>query len=94
MDVRQKRQLDDADPFTKIRAYAQSIIADVGDPDMHPSIPTKVARALVDCNLTITEVAEVTAIIRRKREAGQLDKPGAYFLSSMRRLFRKHDLTW
>ena len=99
MDAKLKRAIEQAradDPMgtKRVEQIARSIMDDVGDVDMHGSIPTKVARAIFENRIPFGEVAVVCDIIRSKRKSRQLDKPGAYFLSSMRRLFRKHDLKW
>ena len=71
---------------------ARAIMRAVADPAMHPSIPTKVARAVVERSISPDEVAKLCDIIAAKRN--QLNSPGAYFLSSVRRMFRAADLQW
>jgi hypothetical protein len=77
-----------------VRNVARAIMRAVGDPKMHHSIPTKVARAVVDRKIGPGELAEVCDIIEAKRKAGQLEKPGAYFLVSMKRLFQRNEVPW
>ena len=86
----------EADPFgtDAVRTMARAIMRSVGDHDMHPSIPTKVARAIVERKLSPNEVAELCDIIEAKRKAGQLERPGAYFVTSIKRLFQRNDIPW
>jgi hypothetical protein len=88
------RTADDALGLTWVRKMAGAIRMDVGDPLMHPSIPMKVARALWEKRLTIDEVAELCDIVRTKRQAGELDSPGAYFVASIKRMFQRHEIPW
>jgi len=86
----------DADPLgtDAVRKCARAIMRSVGDPEMHPSIPTKVARAVVERKLSPESIAELCDIIEAKRKAGQLEKPGAYFVASIKRLFQRNDIPW
>jgi hypothetical protein len=61
---------------------------------MHPTIPTKVARALVKRRDLLEEISELLDTVRAKREKGQIHKPGAYFLSSVRRIFQREEIPW
>ena len=88
------RTEDDPLGLTWVRKMAGAIRMDVGDPLMHPSIPAKVARALWEKRLTVDEVAELCDIVRTKRQAGELDSPGAYFVASIKRMFQRHEITW
>jgi hypothetical protein len=87
---------NDDDPLGSeyVRKIVGAIRADVGDPLMHPSIPTNVARALWERRLSIDEVAELCDIVRTKRLAKELESPGAYFVASIKRMFQRNDIPW
>jgi hypothetical protein len=77
-----------------VRTMARAIMQAVGDPNMHPTIPTKVARAVVERRVLPDEIANLCDTIDAKRKSGQLRKPGAYFLSSVRRIFQREEIPW
>jgi hypothetical protein len=91
-----KAEQSESDPLGTeyVRKMVGAIRLDVGDPLMHPSIPTKVARALWERRLSLEEVAELLDIVRTKRLAGELGSPGAYFTASVKRMFQRNDIPW
>jgi hypothetical protein len=77
-----------------VRNCARAMMRAVADQKMHPSIPTRVARAVVERKVSPHEIAELCDLIEAKRKAGQLRQPGAYFLVSVRRIFQREEITW
>lgn len=73
---------------------ARHIMHKVGDAKMHPSISMKVARALIDNRVSRSEIDELLDIVERKRETGELRKPGAYFVTSVKRIFQREEVPW
>lgn len=78
----------------EVRLVARQIQDAVGDPRMHPTIPMKVARAAIERKISITELCELVDYIAAKRQAGELRSPGAYFVTSIRRVFQANEVTW
>ncbi len=95
-NVYRRTEKSEHDPLgtDAVRECARAIMRAVDDTKMHPSIPTKVARAVVERQISPGEIASLCDIIQAKRKAGELNSPGAYFLSSVRRIFRAADITW
>lgn len=77
-----------------VHDMARAISNAVHDPKMHPSIAIKVARAVVERKVSPNEIAELCDIIKAKRMAGQLRSPGAYFVTSVRRIFQAAEILW
>lgn len=78
----------------QVRNCARELVRAIADKDMHPSIPLRVARAIVERQVSVHSVNEICDHIEAKRMAGELKKPGAYFLSSVRRLFYANGVEW
>jgi hypothetical protein len=77
-----------------VRKMASAIQRAVGDPKMHPGIPLRVARVVYEGRLSRAAVKELLDIVEKKRRAKELDSPGAYFVASIKRLFRRHEILW
>jgi len=78
----------------KVREIARSIMRAIGDPNMHPMIATRVARAVIERKVSPDEIATLCDTVECKRKAGQLRVPGAYFLQSVRRIFQREEIPW
>lgn len=76
------------------RSVARSILDAVRDPKMHPSIAMRVARAITDGRLPKSELAEILDIIVALRTSGRVRSPGAYFMTSIKRLFQRNEIPW
>lgn len=76
------------------RNLATQIQNAVGDPRMHTSIPTRVARAIVDRQISASELAEILDIVADQRRKGRLRSPGAYFVTSIKRVFQRNEVPW
>jgi hypothetical protein len=86
----------DADPLgtDAVMQMARKIMTVVADPTVHRSIPVKLARAVVERKISPDEVAYMLDTIAAKRMSGELDRPGAYFIVSVKRLFQRHEIPW
>jgi hypothetical protein len=86
----------EADPLgtDAVNTIARKIMVVVGDPTLHRSIPVKVARALVERRVSPNEIAELCDIITAKRASRELERPGAYFITCVKRLFQRHEIPW
>jgi hypothetical protein len=97
-NIRKLRERSDraGDPIglDVVTTMARKIMAAVGDPTLHFSIPVRVARAIEQGLLSPQEVGEVCDIIIAKNRNKELERPGAYFITSMKRLFQRHEIPW
>ena len=86
----------DADPLgtDAVAKIARKIMVVVGDPTVHRSTPVKLARAVVERRVSPEEVGYMLDTITAKRMSGELDSPGAYFITSVKRLFQRHEIPW
>lgn len=76
------------------RTIARQIIEIVRDPKMHHSIPLRVGRAIADRQLNPSELKEILDIVLTQRLAGRLRSPGAYFVTSIKRVFQRNEIPW
>lgn len=92
------RQSDEAgtpsDPLgmNATKRIAQQILDTVRDANLFPSVAMKVARQVAERRLPPGELAELLDGIVANRKS--ISKPGAYFVTGCKRLFRKHELRW
>jgi hypothetical protein len=73
---------------------ARLILKTVADPKMHPSIPVKVARAIVNRQVPPSELEQLLDIINAKRHSRQIRSTGAYFVAAIKRIFQRHEVIW
>lgn len=97
MDARSMLRSTEFDPATPLgvsqaRTLAREIADAVRDPKMHPSIPMKAARAVVDRRISAAELAQLLDHICAHR-AG-IDSPGAYFCACLKRIFQANEVPW
>ncbi len=78
----------------RVKELADEIFREVGDRQMHPSIARRVAEAVINEGLSLGDLRELIAVVQRKRRAGTLRSPGAYFHSAARKLCAKRDVNW
>lgn len=77
-----------------VRAVARQIVEAVADPDMASSIPLSVARHAVDRDFNMSELIQILDILIAGRKSGRIKKPGAYFLTAARQLYRRNGIQW
>lgn len=100
MEVRSLRdQLQHADGdelgLRRTRSLARQICDAVRDPAMHPSIPMKAARAVVDGKVDPAELVELLDIIANMHARRAFKKSaGAYFVTSLKRIFQRCEVPW
>lgn len=93
---RQSEQTD-ADPLgtDAVRTVARKLATVVADPTVHPSIFVRVARAVVQRRVSPEEVARLCDTIMAKHRAGEFEKSaGAYFITSVMRMFKRNQVPW
>jgi len=73
---------------TRICHLEEQIAAGVGDPALSSHIPQKCARAIVEGRISEGNVFGIVAGAR------QAKRPGAYFVSAIKRQFRVIGLPW
>ena len=76
----------------RTKRLARQIMVAVSDPKMHHSIPMKAARAVVDGKVDPAELKELLDIIVAKGRT--INTPGAYFCSSLKRIFQRCEVPW
>ncbi len=81
-------------PENVIRRIARHVLEKVGDAKMHHVVAMRVARALVDHKISRAEVDELLDIVEAKRKRGELRSPGAYFVTSIKRIFERAEVIW
>lgn len=77
-----------------VRAVARQIADAVRDPDMNPKIPLKIARDFAERKINASELAPLLESIIAGRMTGRINRPGAYFVTSIKRLYQKHEIPW
>lgn len=76
------------------RTIARQIADAVRDPKMHPTIAMKVARAVATRRISPDELIQILDYVVAKRVAGELRSPGAYFVTSIKRVFQANEVPW
>lgn len=100
MEVRSLRdQLQQADGdelgIRRCRQLARQICDVVKDPAMHPSVPMRAARAVVDGKVDPAELVELLDIMSAMHARRAFKKsPGAYFVTSIKRIFQRNEVPW
>ena len=84
----------DEDDDVLARRLARFIFHKVGDDRMHRSIAFKVGTALVESRCSRVELDELLEAVEAKRLSGELDCSGAYFVTSIKRIFQREEIPW
>lgn len=86
---------DDELGLRRCRQLARQICDVVRDPAMHPSVPTRAARAVVDGRVDPAELVELLDVIGAMHARRAFKKsPGAYFVTSIKRIFQRNEVPW
>ncbi|MCH8923073.1 MAG: hypothetical protein IIA67_08005 [Planctomycetes bacterium] len=93
-DIMRQKQEDLVGHEDVTRKLAAWVYFKVGDVNMNRVISDRVARLLQDHLLQRSEIDELLDTVETKRKSGELRKPGAYFVVSLKRIYQREEISW